>query len=243
MKRASMSEPSSNEGKQEREERKAARRDDLDERDERSSDARRRRKKRQPVEEPTPVLSGRLLVAMVIVAILTVVPMSKLGAFFEPKDPTVPKPHTWAVGGKTTVAITLITADYNKLACASDKSFEGFHCAYKSETESWPREPGAPIDDNKASIIQPYRTWLDNQLILVAGLWAQPVLALRLHREPPVGVDEEKLARFVIECDVKFIGELTGGKLRWNPGQWVVPDQKPMVAKPESCKIVEAEPP
>ena len=202
-----------------------------------------RKKPRKVVEEPTPVVSGRFLTATALVLGLTVIPMSTLGSLFEPKDPTIPKPTTWQVGTRATIAITLITADYNKLTCAHDKEFSNYHCAFKNENDPWPRDPSAPLDDNKANIVQPYRTWLDNQLVLVGGLWAQPALATRLHREPSQGVDEEKLARFVTECQVIFVGKMDGVKLRWGPGQWTNPDMAPMLAKPESCKIIEAEAP
>jgi len=220
-------------------------------RDKRSSDEdrpRRRdseapRKKRRVQEEPTPVVSGRFLTAAVIVLGLTILPMSNVGGWFEPKDPTIPKPNTWTVGSKATIAVTLITADYNKLFCADDKEFAGYHCGFKSENEPWPRDPSKPLDDNKGTVIQPYRTWLDNQLVLIGGLWAQPAVATRLHREPAGGVEEDKLARFVVECQVTFVGKMDGVKLRWGPGQWTNPDMNPMLAKPESCKLVEAEAP
>jgi hypothetical protein len=217
--------------------------DDKDDAHDDASEEERPARKKRPVEEPPQVIGGRFLVAIAIVLGLTVIPMSSLGSLFEPKDPTIPKANTWEVGAKATVAITLITADYNKLACAHDKAFDGYHCAYKSENESWPRDPSAPLDDNKASIIQPYRTWLDNQLILVAGLWAQPAVATRLHREPTAGVDEGKLARFVVECQVTFIGKMDGAKLRWNPGQWTGYDMNPMLARPDSCKLIDGEAP
>lgn len=201
------------------------------------------RKKKRVQEEPTPVISGRFLTAAALVLGLTVLPMSNLGSLFEPKDPTIPKPNTWTVGSTATIAITLITADYNKLFCAHDKEFSGFHCGYKSESEVWPRDPTKPLDDNKATVIQPYRTWLENQLVLVAGLWAQPAVATRLHREPAAGVEEDKLARFVVECKVTFVGKMDGVKLRWGPGQWTNPDMNPMLAKPESCRIIDAEAP
>ena len=135
-------------------------------------------------------------------------------------------------------------ADYGKLACASETVIEGYHCAFKNENENFPREPGSPIDDNKAKIIQPYRTPETNKLILVAGLWAQPEVALRLHREPASGVEEDKLARFTVHCEVKFIGMLPKeAKLRWNPGQWVPPDMNALVARPESCTIDQPDPP
>ncbi len=205
--------------------------------------ARRRRKKRI-VEEPTPVISGRLFIAGIFLVVIAIIPKTRVSSLFEPKEPADTTATNWKVGGKETVAITLITADYQKLACASETVVEGYHCMYKNETEPFPREPGAPLDDNKAKIIQPYRTPETNKLIMVAGLWAQPEVALRLHREPSMGVEEEKLARFTVNCVVKFIGMLPKeAKIRWNPGQWVPPDMNAIVAAPESCTISEPEPP
>ena len=86
----------------------------------------------------------------------------------------VSKVDEWKVGGKSTLRITLVTADYAGLACSYDKEFAGKHCANKSETEAWPRDPNQPLEDNKANVIQPYRTWNDNRLVMVAGLWATP---------------------------------------------------------------------
>ena len=57
-----------------------------------------RKKGRVPPDEPTPVISGRFLTASVLVLGLTVIPMSSVGQWIEPKDPTVPKPNTWQVG-------------------------------------------------------------------------------------------------------------------------------------------------
>jgi hypothetical protein len=216
---------------------------DEDEDEEREYRRARRRKKKRIIEEPTPVISGRFFIALLIV-VMFLIPKTRIGAILEPKEPADTTAANWKVGGKETVAITLITADYNKLACASETVVDGYHCMFKSETETFPREPGAPLDDNKAKIIQPYRTPETNKLIMVAGLWAQPDVALRLHREPSSGVEEEKLARFTVNCEVKFIGVLPKeAKLRWNPGQWVSPDMTALVARPESCKVAEPDPP
>jgi hypothetical protein len=212
------------------------------ERPKRSDEARTKRtgetrRRAAPVEESIPVFGGRLLLAGVFLLAMVVIPLSALGDLIEKKDPTIPKTN-WKVGDEATVAVTVITADYNLLSCASSKELEGLHCAFKSEREPWPRVPGQPIDDNKASIIQPYRTWLDNKLILIGGLWAVPGVALRLHREPPVGVPKERLARFVVECKVRFIGELPDARLRWDvAGAWQNPDAAALVAKPLSCTV------
>jgi hypothetical protein len=197
--------------------------------------------KRPPVVEETPVIGGRFLVAAAIIGGLVILPMSPIGATLEPKDPPKTDTSTWAVGKKGTLRITLVTADYGGLACAYDKEFEGKHCVNKSDTEVWPRDPNAPLDDNKANIVAPYRTWNDNRLVLVAGLWAQPALATRLHIEPPGNLLPEKLARFVTECQVRFVGKMEKPKLKWGAsGSWNADRDTPsvFVAVPESCKLI-----
>jgi hypothetical protein len=133
-----------------------------------------------------------------------------------------------------------VTADQNLLACASEQSFDGTHCQYKTTTEQWPREPNAPLDDNKLNIIQPYRTWFDNKLVFVAGLWAQPDVAFRVHQEPPLAIPSDKLARFAVECRLKFIGRFGQVKLRWSPQHsWADPDGAPWVGRAEYCKLID----
>lgn len=200
-----------------------------------------RTRQRLAVEEQTPVVAGRFLTAAAIIGAATLLPLSCLGQKLEPREPPTSAVSEWKVGGKSVLRITLVTADYAGLACASDKEFEGKHCANKTETEAWPRDPNAPLDDNKANVVQPYRTWNDNRLVMVAGLWATPALATRLHIEPPGNLLPEKLARFVTECQVRFVGQMDQPKLRW--GQTasynVDPNTKQvMVAVPDSCKLI-----
>lgn len=185
------------------------------------------------------MFAGRLLIGVVLLGLMWIIPMSKLGDLIEIKKETTPvtEASQWVPGSTGRVQITLITADYNLLMCASDQVIDGNHCAYKSETEIWSRQPGAPIDDNKRDIIQPYRTWPDNRLILVAGLWAEPAVALRLHREPPAGVPQKRLSRFIADCQMKFIGSLNNPKLRWpSSSQWLT-EGSAIVAEPISCTI------
>lgn len=190
-------------------------------------------------EEPIPVIGGRFLVAAAVIGLLTVIPMSALGGYFEPAEPPPTNTAAWVEGKKGTIRLTVVTADAASLTCASTQSFEGKHCAYKSESEVWPREAGAPLDDNKANIIQPYRTWLDNKLILVSGVWAHPELAMRVHREPQGNLPPDKLARFVTECQVHFAGKMEKPALRWQPGQAWGNEQATMVAITDDCKIIE----
>jgi|GEM_PF-607940 len=197
--------------------------------------------KRRVVEEdePTPVIGGRFLVAALIIGALTVIPMSALGNLFEPAEPPPTDVAAWQTGAKATIRLTVVTADAASLTCASTQVFEGKHCSMKSETEAWPREPGAPLDDNKVNIIQPYRTWLDNKLIMVSGVWSHPSVAYRLHQEPPGNLPSDKLARFVVECEAHFAGQMEKPVLRWQPGQSWGTEVPTMVAVTDSCKVIE----
>ena len=193
-------------------------------------------------EEETPVVGGHFLVAAGLILAATLIPMSKLGELMEPKGPEPTRVENWSVGTNAKVRITLVTADYNLLGCESATSFDKVHCAYKSPTEPWPRTPGEAPDDfnNKLNIVQPYRTWFDNKLVFVSGLWATPEVAYRVHSEPSQGVVADKLARFAVECDVTFLGKLENGKLRWNPQQsWVDPDGPAWVGKANSCHFID----
>jgi hypothetical protein len=218
--------------------------DEISERNPRSSAVKDRPKKRRPVaddEEPA-VVPGRYATVIGLILVATVIPNSRLGDMLEPAEPEATHVDQFAVGAKQTVRITLVTADYNLLACASEQSFEGVHCAYKSQTDLWPRDPKeAPEDsNNKLNIVQPYRTWYDNKLVFVAGLWSRPAVAFRLHQEPPLGVLPEKLARFAVECKVTFVGRFDAVKLRWNPQQsWNDPDAAAWVAKADTCKLID----
>lgn len=202
-----------------------------------------RPKKRKPVveDEETPVIGGRFLVALALIGIATIIPMSKLGEALEPSGPEPTNMEAWTVGGVSTVRITLVTADFNLLACASEQSFDGAHCGFKTTTEVWPRDPSKPVDDNKLDVIQPYRTWFDNKLLFVAGLWAQPEVAHRVHQEPSHGIQADKLARFAVECRIRFLGRFDRVKLRWNAQQsWSDPDAGATWAgRAEFCKLID----
>jgi len=200
--------------------------------------ARRRVRKPDADDETAPILSGRLMIATVVLAAMAMVPFMGLGKTFEKKQNVPSDTGEWKIGGTAKVHVTLVTADYNKLNCYSDKEFEGKHCQYQTETQSFRPTPNAPIDDNKKDLIQPYRTHGTNKLIFIAGLWATPALSTRLHFETPRGVAENKLARFVAECDVRFVGQMKNPGIRWSPsGKWIQ-EGDPLVAIPTSCSIL-----
>lgn len=203
------------------------------------SSERPRRKRIEPDAEPTPVISGRYMTAAFILGAAILIPSTNLGNVLEPPDPQGSDTNTWVTGSTGTIRLTVVTADESNLTCASPQELEGKHCAFKSESEPWPRDPKLPLDDNKKDIIQPYRTWLDNKLILVSDVWAQPELVYRVHSEPPAGMQFDKLARFVTECKVKFVGKMEKPDLRWQPSQSWGMEQPTMVAAATECHIID----
>lgn len=195
------------------------------------------------------IFSGRLVTAAVISVLMVVLPLSPISRLITKSSPTTAQRSVWKVGSKKELHITVVTADYKKLACADERiASNGAHCEFKAEREPFPKTPEAPVDDNKKNILQPYRT-TDGQLIYLAGFWSQPDIALRLHDEPAQGVAESKLARFVASCEVSFLDEWSDPKLRWSPSErFSSPTNSSGKAEPvamvghvESCRILEDE--
>lgn len=195
-------------------------------------------KKQAPPQEFESVLSGRLVVATAICLAMVIIPLSPLGRLINKTSPESAARAHWKVGTEGKVHVTLVTADYDKLDCADKRSAKDAHCAFEEEKKPFPRAADAPYDDNKKSILQPYRT-TDGQLLFMAGLWTMPEISMRLHREPPRGVPEKKLARFVAECQVSFLEEWTDSRYRWAPRDAWSKGETAMVASPRECHIFE----
>lgn len=197
-----------------------------------------KRRRRQAPIEYEPIFSGRLVTATALCAAMVFIPLSPLGRLIAKESPRSQAREAWQVGTEGNVHITVVTADFTKLACADERELEGMHCAFKDEKEPFPRAEGAPYDDNKKTELQPYRT-TDGQLLFMAGLWAQPEVAMRLHNEPATNIAEKQLARFVADCKVKFLTEWQGTKFRWAPRDKWSSGETGMVAQPISCHIFE----
>jgi hypothetical protein len=186
-----------------------------------------------------PVLGGRLGIGILLLLGIALVSPQGMNLWVDRHlHPTPIKPvETWEVGKESHLELTLITADARRLNCAHDQLLEGQHCGFSSNKHAWPRAPGELADDNDYDVIQPYRTADTNALVLVSGVWAQPELALRVHREPPSYYDVKKQARFVAYCKVRFLGELSNVALRWDTGAKWQEEPKAMVAQALSCTL------
>jgi hypothetical protein len=192
-----------------------------------------------PPGKDIPVFGGRLAIGIALLAGIALVSMQNMNVWLDRVlHPTrLEPPALWEVGKEAQVQLTLITADSRRLNCAHDQVVEGQHCGFQANKRPWPRAPGELSDDNDYDVIQPYRTADTNALVLVSGLWAQPELALRVHREPPTHYEVKKQVRFVAYCNVRFLGELANVELRWDTGGKWLAEPRALVAQALSCTL------
>jgi hypothetical protein len=195
---------------------------------------------RPPAVESKPILAGRLWIAVAMLLGLGLIANPKFNSCVQSYAPPEDL-HTdfakWREGNEADVRVTLITADSTRLACASATNPENVHCEYGADHNPWGRGPNDPADDNRPHIIQPYRTSPDNALILIAGLWAQPEVAMRLHREPPVAIPVKRQGRFDVTCRVKFLTKLDSVDLRWDVNATWQTEHGAWVARALSCTV------
>jgi hypothetical protein len=195
---------------------------------------------RPPATELKPIIAGRLWIGIGLLLGLGLVANpafnQKVIRWAPPED--IRTDFTkWKAGGETTVRVTVITGDSTRLSCAHSDTVQGLHCAYGKDRLVWPRTPEMPAEDNGKDVIQPYRTSPDNALILLAGIWAQPEVAMRLHREPPSAVPTKRQNRFDVTCKATFLKKLDTVELRWDvTGNWQT-ERNAWVARAENCQV------
>lgn len=134
-------------------------------------------------------------------------------------------PQDLAPGKTIDAAITLITADAVRLGCASDQKLGAAHCAYGADTKPFALPEGEKVAPEQ--VIVPYMT-VDNVLVLIPGLFTQPVLKKRLDDEPPGKYtgDEAENRRFTVTCKLKIEQKFEKFKVRWDTKQsWGDRDQ------------------
>lgn len=196
---------------------------------------------RPPPVELKPILGGRLWIGVGMLLGLGLIanPIfnQKIMQSFAPPEDLHTDLTKWREGAVANVRVTVITADSTRLSCAHAGEVDGAHCAYGADRIIWPHGPNEPVDDNGQNIVQPYRTSPDNALVLLVGLWAQPEVAMRLHREPPTGVVAKRLQRFDVTCRAKFVQRWDTVDLRWDTaGSWQT-EKGAWVARAESCTV------
>jgi hypothetical protein len=197
-----------------------------------------------PPGEIKPVIGGRLWIAVALLGGLGLIanPVfnEKVIRNWAPAEDIRTDFSKWKAGSETDVRVTVVTADSTRLACGHAGLVDGAHCAYGGDRILWPHGPDEPADDNGPNLIQPYRTSPDNALVMLIGIWAQPDVAMRLHREPPNGVNAKRLNRFDVTCKVKFIEKWDKVDVRWDVSAPWQTEKNTWVARAESCSVIKS---
>lgn len=106
------------------------------------------------------------------------------------------------------VDFVLVAGDHDHLACAMERSAAGLRCAYERPDV---RAKGVDADPSRnRRLLQPVTT-VDNQNLLVAGLWSQP--ALREHRAAP------DRRRFHAKCNFAVRRTARAFHVQWKRGE------------------------
>lgn len=186
------------------------------------------------------VFDWRLSATMVLTVLIGVIACDLVNAsaarHLAPDPVTAPNPASWKTGGLATVDIEIEPKNYQQFECASDRHLEGYRCQFgKNHIRfEWPEVTPrpVPVDNNRGYFIQPYRTAHNSHNLLVAGVWATPGVAYRVHQ-----LGSSRSRPFIARCRLKFLGHLEQVDVSWNAAQdWQKQERTP-VALAEYCTV------
>lgn len=175
----------------------------------------------KPARTPAPPPPPHLLLYTVFGFLCIAVALWLVFSWSGYKDRYSQQTEGWHLGGTKMIEVTLIRDDKKNLACASDRSFEGIHCAFHANQVPW-----GPGPEHDMTTLQPFNT-VKNELFLASGLWFAPVLQ-----------GELPATRFTVVCNYHVKGVLKNVSLRWSPtGNFAPVDQSVAVGTLSDCVI------
>ncbi len=139
-------------------------------------------------------------------------------------------PSSFAVGKSVPVRITLLTADAFDLACAGDTPVGEARCAFVKDGQP------SPVASAGVGVLAPYMT-VDNVLLLIPDLFAEPALAKRLADEMPEGKSRESLTRFNASCQLQIDQKVEDFFVRWTPTSAWSPRKEAWSGRVSDCKL------
>jgi len=133
-------------------------------------------------------------------------------------------------GATIDASVNLVTTDRDDLACASPQTFGRYRCAFRAPGHPWPDPPA------RADLLAAYYT-VNQQLLVIPGLFEQPAVAARYAAEEPRGLPRDLRPRFIATCHLELIGQLHHFQTRWlRTGDWN-PQDEAWVAVPSNCRV------
>jgi len=133
-------------------------------------------------------------------------------------------------GSTLEASVNLVTTDRDDLACASRQGVGQYRCGFSAPGMPWPAEPP------RADLLAAYYT-VNQQLLVIPGLFEQPAVAARYAAEERQGLPREMRPRFIATCRFRLAGELRRFQTRWlRTGGWN-PQDEAWVAVPSDCRV------
>ena len=151
-----------------------------------------------------------------------------------------PDTSAWVKSAVATVRLALKTQDAERHACASGETFDELRCEHDANKRKVPRGADDPADDNLRTALQPFKTAIGEQPVLLGGIWYTPELAFRRHREPSRERRGPQLQTFYAECEIEFLGRLDTVDVRYDFGKPWAPVKNVPVGRAKRCTILEA---
>ncbi len=203
-----------------------------------ASKAQKNKKSKDSASPAEPILSGRLMIALCLIGAMVGLPFFRpLGSAITKRSPKTTNASSWQIGNSARVNLTVVSADFERLACSTDHQYQQNRCGFDSNGKEVATVSDRIVSDNHRHQLQPYRS-TDGKLLLIPGLWAQPEVATRLHEEPFKDIPERRLARFVISCELSFVARWTDVKVRWKPKEKWSDQGEAMVAQAKDCAVL-----
>jgi hypothetical protein len=138
--------------------------------------------------------------------------------------------HVPGRGSTIEATVSLVTTDRDDLACASAQALGPYRCGLRAPGSPWPTPPA------RADLLAAYYT-VNQQLLVIPGLFEQPALAARYAAEQARGLPRDLRPRFVATCRFELRGELRHFQTRWlRTGGWN-PQDEAWVAVPSNCRV------
>jgi hypothetical protein len=133
-------------------------------------------------------------------------------------------------GASIVASINLVTTDRDDLACASRQAFGRYRCGFRAPGQPWPDQPA------RADLLAAYYT-VNQQLMVIPGLFEQPAVAARYAAEEARGLPRDLRPRFIATCRLQLLGDMHHFETRWLRTGAFNPQDEAWVAVPSDCRV------
>ncbi len=166
---------------------------------------------------------------VILFGALVVVLLAAFGVLGNRDGGGLPNIRGWKAGDTPNVEITVVTTDWNNLACMMEGDIKGRHCGFTAPNKATDGAKNAREDDK---LLQPFST-TDHANFLASGFFMQPELKEKLDKENW----DTPSPRFNVTCKLVVEGRAKAAKVQWKQGDGWGPGDNWPVGEVKECKI------